>query len=567
MSDQPPVGDIIMPDDSMPAEENTLSNATFKRERKPRTTAKWTTEMRVVAHLVCSQIESGTALRTDVFNAIFADHLDSCGLPNGVMYAEIADQHYTRTAKAKRAVKRWVEGNKILESERGTELLMQVMDKAVEMGYVGTRPESYIDKSAKPQLPRVTWTAEMRVVAHLITNNIVDRDPYTLRTEVFDSVCSEQLDRQGLRGRVEYSAIFSQCSRRGLKLKTKAQEKQWAEADELQNSDRGKELLAEVMRVSVEKRPDRHPGSAKPNLRWTIEMRATAYLISREIQDSPLHARRAAIFNEMYGKHLADCGFPAGVGYPVIHEQLQMPNRKGKGKKWPAAMAIAGSERGEELLEIVRQLASANNTDDDPDGYVFNGTTTPKLRWTGEMMAAIHLINTEIEDSAPFELHTRIFNTMFRDHLAALGYPDGIAHSTIRSKLWHKNSGKASEKSWQGAMALVKGETGAELLEMAKEIAGVAEPREVVYAAADNAPDGYVAFGTETLVANPDDVVYPDEEEDTLEATAALRAALDMPSSTTPSYANFEDVLGMDDDELAESLDSWLASVGAGGRR
>ncbi|KAK6414610.1 hypothetical protein LTR81_011642 [Elasticomyces elasticus] len=542
MSDQSPVGDIMMPDDSMPTEESTLIDTTPKPGRKPRTTAKWTTEMRVVAHLVCSQIESDTALRTDVFNAIFADHLDSCGLPNGVMYAEIAGQHNTRTAKAKRAVKRWVEGNKILESERGTELLMQVMDKAVEMGYVGTRPESYIAKSAEPQLPRVTWTAEMRVVAHLVTNNIVDRDPYTLRTEVFDSVCGEQLDKQ-------------------------AQEKQWAEADKLLNSDRGKELLAEVMRVSVEKRPDRHPGSAKPNLRWTIEMRATAYLISREIEDSPPHARRAAIFNEMYGEHLADCGFPAGVGYPVIHEQLQMPNRKGKGKKWPAVMAVAGSERGKELLEVVRQLASANNADDDPDEYVFNGTITPKLRWTDEMMAAIHLINTEIEDSTPSEVHTRIFNTMFRDHLATLGYPDGIAHSTITSKLWHKNSGKASGKSWQGAMALVKGERGAELLEMAKDIAGVAQPREVVYAAADNAPDGYVAFGTETLVANPDDVVYPDEEEDTLEATVALRAALDMPSGTTPSHANFEDVLGMDDDDLAESHDSWLASVGAGGRR
>ncbi|KAK4957509.1 hypothetical protein LTR10_005474 [Elasticomyces elasticus] len=483
------------------------------------------------------------------------------------------------------------------------------MDVALAMGYNG-------DFVAQPRRPQVVWTADMRATAYIVCTSVADADPFALRTAIFNKVCGSLLTKDGALTEVGWQAIKQQYCTRTTDARQKAL---WAEAMAILVDERGVDLRQRVTDVADDMG---YVSGARPKraftrrLRWTDEMKAAAYLIDNEIEDSPPFDLHTRIFNTMSGAQLSARGFPDGIVYSAIMKQL---GRRGKAtaptQNWENAMAVVDSDGGAKLLQMAKQIAGLDQpsevvhgaVDDAPEGYMpfdteasaadaenmLDGTTyisddteplrsrrkagSPRMKWTTEMRTTAYLISIHIEDSQPYSLRTTVFNAMYGKYLAKCGFPDGVEYGLIQDQLYTRTrkEGKGrpidAKQSWSAAMAVAGSPRGVELLQQAKELAGINTPgeveRETVRAAADNAPDGHVAFGTEPLVATPDDVVYPDEEEDTLEATAALRAALDLPSGTTLSYANFEDVLGLDADKLAESVDSWLAAVRAGRER
>ncbi|KAK5679129.1 hypothetical protein LTS10_008788 [Elasticomyces elasticus] len=468
--------------------------------------------------------------------------------------------------------------------------------------------------------PRLTWSEEMKAGVHLIHTEIKDSPPYDLHARIFNTMFRDQLTAQDFPDGIAYYRIKKQLVQ---KDNTLSSIKAWEGAVAVVKSDRGAELLAmakqiagldqprEVMRGAADHGTDGvvsygtaetaadadgvlyntgHMSSdATPaktrRVKWTAEMRATAYLISRHIEEDPPHARRATIFNTMYGEHLTKCGFPVGIKYAKIHDQLLS-----KCDKWVDAISLMGSGRGAELLKNVMEIADPEKSkqlDEMLDGNKWKELLAedmkicaennhpkfakPILRWTVEMRATAYLISIHVKDTHPYNLRTAVFNEMYGEHLVDCGFSAGVEYPLVYDQLTMRNRKREVKgKQWPAAMAVADSERGEELLQKVRQLAGITTPgemeREIVRAGPDNAPHGDVLVGATTSVANPADTVYPDEE-DTLEATAALRPASDLPSDTTPSYANFEDVLGMDNDKMAESVDTWLASVGAGGRR
>ncbi|KAK5737568.1 hypothetical protein LTR17_006615 [Elasticomyces elasticus] len=442
--------------------------------------------------------------------------------------------------------------------------------------------------------PRLTWSEEMNAAVHLIHTEIKDSPPYDLHARIFNTMFRDQLTAQDFPDGIAYYRIKKQLVQ---KDNTLSSIKAWEGAVAVVRSDRGAELLAMAKQIAGLDQPravmrgaadhgtdgvvsygtaetaahadgvlyntghmssDATPAKTR-RVKWTAEMRATAYLISRHIEEDPPHARRASIFNTMYEEHLTKCGFPVGIEYAKIHDQLLSRTDLSKCDNWDEM--LDGNKWNQLLAEDMESCAENNHP-------IF---AKPILRWTVEMRATAYLTSIHVKDTHPYNLRTAVFNEMYREHLVDCGFSAGVEYPLIYDQLTMRNRKREVKgKQWPAAMEVADSERGEELLQKVRQLAGITTPgemeRETVRAGPDNAPDGDVPVGATTSVANPVDAVYPDEE-DTLEATAALRAASDLPSNTTPSYANFEDVLGMDDDKMAESVDTWLASVGAGGRR
>ncbi|KAK3635910.1 hypothetical protein LTR56_014448 [Elasticomyces elasticus] len=592
--DDMPADEDVPADEDMPTDDDMLAEDEPESPQSLRMTAKWTSEMRAVAYLVCTLIKRDVELRADVFNEIYAEHLADCGLPEGLEYKTIAVQ-YRMTAT--RFEHQCADVDTILNSAKGAELRKRVMEVASAMGYKG-------DFVAQPRRLQVVWTADMRATAYIVCTTIADADPFALRTAIFNKVCGSSITKGGGLAEVGWQAIKQQYCTRTTDARQKAL---WAEANAILVDERGVDLRQRVTDVADEMG---YISSGRPmraltrslTLKWTDEMKAAVHMIDNEIEDSPPFDLHTRIFNTMFGAQLSALGFPDGIVYSTIYQQLW---RRGKAtapnQGWENAMAVADSDRGAELLQMARAISGLDrpmdvvrtDSTDAPAGYVAvgeaasaagaGGATTgytsgeskphrerrrvkaPRAKWTNEMRATAYLISREIEDSPPYTHRTAIFNEMYADHLADLGFQAGIGYPMIHGQLSTRNE-KGRGKQWPAAMAIADSTRGVELLEKVRELAHRDTLGGIVRAGPDNGPEGNTPFDTATSVANLGDVIYPDEE-DPLEATAALRAALDLPSGTTPSYANLEDVLGMDDDNMAESVDSWLASVRAGGRR
>ncbi|KAK4902206.1 hypothetical protein LTR27_001109 [Elasticomyces elasticus] len=589
-------GNEDMPaEDDMPADDDRLVDDERESPQSLRMTTKWTSEMRAVAYLVCTLNKRDIELRAAVFNEIYAEHLAECGLPGGLEYKTIAIQY--RMLRATRFEHQWADVDTILNSATGAELRKRVMDEALTMGYNG-------DFVAQPHRPQVVWTAVMRATAYIVCTSIVDADPFALRTAIFNKVCGSLLTKGGALTEVGWIAIKKQY---GTRMTDAPHRALWAEANAILGDERGVDLRQRVMDVADEMG---YVSSGRPmraltrslTLKWTDEMKAAVHLIDNEIEDSPPFDLHTSIFNTMFGAQLSALGFPDGIVYSTIYQQLW---RRGKAtaptQTWENATAVADSDRGAELLQMARAISGLDRpmdvvrtgSTDAPAGYVAvdnaasaagaGGATTgyisgeskphrerrrvkaPRAKWTNEMRATAYLISREIEDSPPYTHRTAIFNEMYADHLADCGFQAGIGYPMIYGQLSTRKE-KDRGKQWPAAIAIADSTRGVELLEKVRELAHRDTLGGIVRAGPDNGPEGNTPFDTATSVANPADAVYLDEE-DTLEATAALRAASEQPSGTTPSYANFEDVLGMDDENMAESVDSWLARVRAGGKR